>query len=164
MSESIQVDSFSPYKAPNFNVESTSGKSVSRESLKGKNVVLYFYPKDSTPGCTTEGLDFSRLLNEFKKHKCEVFGISRDSIKSHKNFCEKQGFKFDLLSDPEEKMCRAFDVIREKSLYGRKYMGVDRSTFLINSEGIVIAEWRSVKVAGHAEEVLGVLKSNSEKT
>jgi peroxiredoxin Q/BCP len=119
--------------------------------------VLYFYPKDSTPGCTTEGLDFNALLPRFRKFGAEVLGASRDSVKSHDNFCAKQGFRFPLASDPGEALCRAFDVIRPKKLYGRDYVGVERSTFLIGPDSTLRREWRGVKVPGHAQAVLDAL-------
>lgn len=137
-----------------FRLDATGGKSVRLKDLRGQNVVLYFYPKDSTPGCTQEGLDFRALNAKFKKQNTVIFGVSRDSIASHEKFRAKQKFSFDLLSDPDEKVCRQFDVIQEKTLYGRKFMGVERSTFLIGPDGKLRAEWRKVKVKGHAEEVL----------
>ena len=126
----------------------------------GQWLVLYFYPKDSTPGCTTEGNDFNALLPEFRKRGATVVGASRDSLKSHCNFREKQGFRFDLASDPDEALCRAFDVIQSKKLYGREFIGVERSTFLIDPQGVVRAAWRKVKVPGHAEAVLATLKEH----
>ncbi|MEC7917638.1 MAG: peroxiredoxin, partial [Pseudomonadota bacterium] len=125
----------------------------------GKRIVLYFYPKDSTPGCTTEGQNFRDLFKKFKKENTVIFGLSRESIKSHENFKEKQAFPFELISDPDEKICNQFDVIKEKSMYGRKYMGIDRSTFVIDEKGKLIKEWRKVKVTGHAQEVLDYIKS-----
>ena len=122
-------------------------------------LVLYFYPKDNTPGCTTEGRDFAALLPKFRKAGARVLGVSRDSAKSHQNFCIKQDFGFELVSDPDETLCQAFDVIREKQLYGRKYIGVDRSTFLVDPDGRVAREWRGVKVPGHAQAVLEALQS-----
>jgi peroxiredoxin Q/BCP len=122
-------------------------------------VVMYFYPKDSTPGCTTEGLEFNALLPKFAKLDCDVMGVSRDSIKSHQNFCAKQGFEFPLVSDADETLCAAFDVIHEKNMYGKKVLGIVRSTFLIAPGGILAAEWRGVKVAGHAQAVLDALKA-----
>ncbi len=142
-----------------FTAEATGNRKVRLKDLRGKNVVIYFYPKDSTPGCTTEGRDFSALHARFKRANTVIFGVSRDSIASHEKFKEKQGFKFDLISDPDEKLCKKFDVIHEKSLYGRKFMGVVRSTFLIDAHGKLRQEWRKVKVAGHAEEVLEAAKS-----
>ena len=124
----------------------------------GRWLVLYFYPKDSTPGCTTEGNDFNALLPKFRKLGATVVGVSRDSLKSHCNFRDRQGFRFELASDPDEALCKAFDVIRPKKLYGREFIGVERSTFLIDPDGTVRAEWRKVKVPGHAEAVLETLK------
>ena len=121
-------------------------------------MVLYFYPKDSTPGCTTEGQDFRDLKKDFDKQNTVIFGLSRESIKSHENFKEKQNFNFELISDQDEKICRQYDVIKEKSMYGRKYMGIDRSTFLIDEKGKLVKEWRKVKVTGHAVEVLEAVK------
>jgi thioredoxin-dependent peroxiredoxin len=125
----------------------------------GKWLVLYFYPKDSTPGCTTEGIDFNALLPKFRKLGAEVLGVSRDSLKSHQNFCSKQGFRFELVSDPDEKLCKAFDVIKPKKLYGREYVGIERSTFLIDPAGRVAEAWRPVKVPGHAQAVFDALKT-----
>lgn len=126
----------------------------------GTWLVLYFYPKDNTPGCTTEGLDFNALLPKFKKLNATVLGVSRDSVKSHDNFCAKQGFKFPLVSDGDEALCKAFDVIHEKNMYGRRVLGVVRSTFLISPDGRIAQEWRGVKVAGHADAVLDALKAH----
>ena len=145
-------------KAPVFKGECTGGKSVNLSELKGKKVVLYFYPKDNTPGCTTEGQDFRDLKKKFDKENTVIFGLSRESIKSHESFKEKQNFNFELISDPDEKICKQYDVIKEKSMYGRKYMGIDRSTFLINEKGKLVKEWRKVKVKGHATEVLEATK------
>jgi len=142
-----------------FSCAATGDKTIRLKDLRGKKVILYFYPKDSTPGCTTEGRDFSDLHTKFKRQKAVILGVSRDSIASHEKFREKQGFPFDLLSDPEEKLCRQFDVIREKTLYGRKFMGIERSTFLIDDQGKLRREWRKVKVKGHAEEVLDAVKN-----
>tara|TARA_Y100000996_G_C22552147_1_gene654092 strand:+ start:1969 stop:2436 length:468 start_codon:yes stop_codon:yes gene_type:complete len=145
-------------KCPNFQGECTSGLTLSNKDFVGKNLVIYFYPKDSTPGCTTEGNEFTDNYKIFKKLGTEILGVSRDSIKSHENFKSKQSFPFELLSDPDEKMCKDFDVMKMKSMYGREYMGVDRSTFLINKKGNIIREWRSVKVKGHVDEVLTAVK------
>ena len=142
-----------------FKADATGDQQIRLKDLRGKNVVLYFYPKDSTPGCTTEGRDFSALHSKFKRAKTVILGVSRDSVESHEKFKEKQGFPFDLLSDPDERLCKQFDVIHEKSLYGRKFMGVVRSTFLIDAEGKLRQEWRKVKVKGHAEEVLEAVKA-----
>lgn len=142
-----------------FKADATGDQQIRLKDLRGKNVVLYFYPKDSTPGCTTEGRDFSALHGKFKRAKTVVLGVSRDSVASHEKFKEKQGFPFDLLSDPDERLCKQFDVIHEKSLYGRKFMGIVRSTFLLDSDGKLRQEWRKVKVKGHAEEVLEAVKA-----
>jgi peroxiredoxin Q/BCP len=137
-----------------FSAEATGGKKTRLKDLRGRNVVLYFYPKDSTPGCTQEGQDFRDLYSKFQKRDTIIFGVSRDSLASHEKFKAKQRFPFELLSDPNETLCRKFDVIKEKSLYGRKFMCVERSTFLIDKAGKLRAEWRKVKVKGHAGEVL----------
>lgn len=141
-----------------FTRPATGGKDIRLKSLRGKKVVLYFYPKDSTPGCTTEGQDFAQLHPKFKRAGAVILGVSRDSLASHEKFKEKLGLPFELLSDPDEKLCRQFDVIREKTLYGRKSMGVERSTFLIDEAGKLRREWRKVKVNGHAAEVLEAVK------
>mgnify|MGYP000435170770 CR=1 FL=1 len=137
-----------------FNFTTTRHTDCQFSDLKGQHVVLYFYPKDNTPGCTNEGLDFNENLANFNRLNTVVFGISRDSIKSHEKFIAKFQFKFDLISDPDEKICQLFDVIKEKNMYGRKVMGIERSTFLIDSQGILRQQWRKVKVPGHVEEVL----------
>jgi len=142
-----------------FKCEATGDKTIQLKALRGKKVVLYFYPKDSTPGCTTEGQDFRDLHSKFKRQNAVVLGVSRDSLASHEKFRDKQEFPFDLISDPDEKLCKAFDVIKEKSLYGRKFMGIVRSTFLIDKAGKLRREWRNVKVAGHADEVLEAVKA-----
>jgi peroxiredoxin Q/BCP len=137
-----------------FTADATGGQKIRLKDLRGKHVVLYFYPKDSTPGCTQEGLDFKDLHAKFKRQQAVILGVSRDSMASHEKFKAKQGFPFELLSDPDEKLCKKFDVIQEKTLYGRKFMGVERSTFLIDADGKLREEWRKVKVKGHAAEVL----------
>jgi len=139
---------------PAFTAQATSGLSVSLESLAGKQVVLYFYPKDSTPGCTTQGQGFRDLHEAFRAANTEVFGISRDGMKSHENFKTKQGFTFELICDKDEQLCQLFDVIKLKKLYGKEYLGIDRSTFLIDRDGVLRQEWRGVKVPGHVEAVL----------
>lgn len=141
-------------KIPRFSAEATGGMTVSSKVLAGDPFVLYFYPKDSTPGCTTEGEDFKALHAEFARHGVRVFGVSRDSLASHEKFKAKHSFPFELISDPDESICRLFDVIQEKSLYGKKYMGVERSTFLVDAAGVLRREWRKVKVKGHAQNVL----------
>lgn len=144
---------------PDFTCTATGGKTIQLKALRGKKVVLYFYPKDNTPGCTTEGQDFRDLHAKFKRAGAVVLGVSRDSISSHEKFKEKLKLPFDLLSDPDETLCRQFDVIREKSLYGRKFMGVERSSFLIDDKGKLRREWRKVKVKGHAGEVLEAVRA-----
>ena len=141
-------------KCPKFKAEATSDKTISNDTFHNQNFVIYFYPKDSTPGCTTEGLEFGESYKKFKKLNTEIIGVSRESIKSHENFKFKQNFPFELLSDPDEKVCQAFDVMKLKSMYGREYMGVDRSTFIVNTEGKIVRVWRGVKVKGHVAEVL----------
>jgi peroxiredoxin Q/BCP len=143
----------------NFKAAATRNKTIELKALRGQNVVIYFYPKDSTPGCTTEGRDFSALHAKFKRQNTVILGVSRDSIASHEKFREKQAFPFDLISDPDESLCRHFDVIHEKSLYGKKFMGIVRSTFLIDANGKLRREWRGVKVKGHADEVLEAVKA-----
>ena len=145
-------------KVPYFKLPATGDQIIKLSDLKGKNIVLYFYPKDSTPGCTLEGQDFRDNIRKFKSRNTVILGVSRDSIKSHENFKEKQCFPFELLSDSNEKLCKSFDVIKEKNMYGKKVMGIERSTFLIDTKGILRVEWRKVKVAGHVDEVLSAIK------
>ena len=137
----------------------SDGSTTTLDGYRGQWLVLYFYPKDSTPGCTVEGNDFNALLPKFRKLGASVLGVSRDSLKSHQNFCAKQGFGFDLVSDPDEKLCNAFGVIKPKKLYGREFIGIERSTFLIDPKGRVAEAWRPVKVPGHAQAVLDALKA-----
>lgn len=144
---------------PDLTLPATGGRSVRLHDLNGKNIVLYFYPKDSTPGCTIEGHDFTRLHEEFKATNSEVFGVSRDNMKSHEKFKECESYSIDLLSDEDEKACKAFGVIKMKNMYGKKVRGIERSTFVIGSDGRIVKEWRGVKVPGHAEEVLTFIKS-----
>ena len=138
----------------NFSLPGTGGTEFSLSNFLGKTVVLYFYPRDSTPGCTNEGIDFTNLYEDFQKKNVEIFGISRDSINSHEKFKKKYSFPFELLSDSEEVACALFDVIKMKNMYGKQVQGIERSTFLIDPEGILIKEWRGLKVPGHADEVL----------
>lgn len=145
-------------KVPRFSVETTAG-TLSDGDLAGHTTVLYFYPKDNTPGCTLEGQEFRDLHGEFQRANTRIYGVSRDSLRSHEGFCEKQGFPFALISDPDEKLCNLFDVIREKNLYGKKVRGIERSTFLIDNQGVVRQEWRKVKPQGHAAEVLEAVKN-----
>jgi peroxiredoxin Q/BCP len=144
---------------PRFKLPATGDKTVDLKSLRGKIVVLYFYPKDNTPGCTTEGCDFKANHLKFKRRNAVILGISRDSIAAHEKFKAKFGFPFDLLSDADEKACQLFDVIKEKNMYGRKVMGIERSTFLIDEHGKLQNEWRKVKVKGHVEDVLNALQA-----
>ncbi len=141
----------------------TGDQELKISDFKGKNIVLYFYPKDSTSGCTREGQDFRDSIAKFKRASTVILGVSRNSIKSHENFKEKQAFPFDLLSDKEEKLCAQFDVIKEKNMYGKKVMGIERSTFLIDKEGVLQKEWRKVKVDGHVDEVLTAVKELNKK-
>lgn len=142
---------------PKFMVPSTGG-SINSEEFGNKKVVLFFYPKDATPGCTQEGHDFTRLRDDFEKENTVIYGVSRDSIKSHEKFKEKQNYTVDLLSDEGEDLCKIFGVIKLKNMYGKKVRGVDRSTFIINEKKQLIREWRGVKVPGHADEVLKFIK------
>jgi len=145
-------------KAPTFNLDSTSNDSYSLKNSIGKNIILYFYPKDDTPGCTIEANDFNKLLTKFKKLNCEVYGISKDNIKSHNKFREKYKIKFNLLADDELKIIKIYKVWAKKKFMGREYMGVVRSTFLISPKGKIIKIWDNVKVKDHANEVLRTLK------
>lgn len=147
-------------KVKNFSRPATGDKDISLKELAGKKVVLYFYPKDSTPGCTTEGQEFRDAKAKFSRQNTVILGVSRDSMKRHENFKAKQKFNFDLLSDEDEALCKQFDVIKLKKLYGREYMGIDRSTFLIGEDGKLLEEWRGVKVKGHVDEVLTACKKH----
>ncbi len=140
-------------KVPRFTVETTGGK-LNSADLGGHATVLYFYPRDNTPGCTLEGQEFRDLHDKFKRAKTRIYGVSRDSLHSHEGFRDKQGFPFALISDPDEKLCGLFDVIRDKNMYGKKVRGIERSTFLIDDQGVLRQEWRKVKPQGHAAEVL----------
>ena len=148
-------------KVKNFSCPATGDKNISLKELAGKKVVLYFYPKDSTPGCTIEGQNFRDAKAKFTRQNTIVFGVSRDSMKRHENFKTKQAFNFDLLSDEDESLCKQFDVIKLKKLYGKEYMGIDRSTFLIGEDGTLLEEWRGVKVKGHVDEVLAACKAHN---
>ena len=145
-------------KAPDFTLPNQDGKEVSLSDFRGKKVVLYFYPKDNTAGCTTEACDFRDNIQNFHDLNAIILGVSRDSLASHDKFITKLSLPFVLLSDPDETVCKLYDVIKEKNMYGKKYMGVERSTFLINKEGILIEEFRKVRVKGHIEKVLDKLK------
>ena len=146
-------------KVKDFALPATGDKQVSLSDHKGKNVVLYFYPKDSTPGCTTEGQDFRDAKARFTRQNAVILGVSRDSLKSHENFRTKQKFNFDLLSDADETVCNQFDVIKMKNMYGKQVRGIERSTFLIDENGVLRQEWRKVKVKDHVEEVLDAVKA-----
>ena len=142
----------SPVQSPAL--PATRGAELSLQSFRGAPLVVYFYPRDNTPGCTQEGQAFRDLYPEFKALGCAIVGVSRDSVKTHDNFKSKHEFPFDLIADTDEVLCRQFDVIKKKNMYGKKVMGIERSTFLIDAEGRIAREWRKVKVPGHAEEVL----------
>lgn len=144
--------------APSFTAESTIG-TIDLAQCQGRAVVLYFYPKDNTPGCTTESQDFRDLYDEFLAASCLVFGISRDTLKSHESFCAKQSLPFPLISDTDETVCNLYGVIKQKNMYGKQVRGIERSTFLIDASGKLVQEWRGVRVAGHAKEVLQAARS-----
>ena len=141
-------------KVPNFKLSATGGKEISLSDFKGSKLVIYFYPKDNTPGCTMESKDFKSKASSFEKHNIKIVGVSRDSISSHERFKDKYKFPFELLSDNEEKLCTLFDVIKQKSMFGKKVRGIQRSTFLIDEKGVLRQEWRKVKVINHVNEVL----------
>jgi thioredoxin-dependent peroxiredoxin len=145
--------------APHLELPATGSKAFRLADARGRNIVLYFYPKDNTPGCTTEGQQFRDLYPEFQKCNCDIYGISRDSMRSHESFKAKMSFPFDLLSDTEEIACKRFDVIKMKNMYGRQVRGIERSTFVIDGEGVLRREWRGVKVPGHVKEVLEFVKT-----
>jgi peroxiredoxin Q/BCP len=151
----LQIDK----KVPAFSAPVTGGKTFKLADAAGKKLVLYFYPRDNTPGCTKEGEAFRDLYPAFKKAGAVVLGVSPDSLKSHEKFKEKMAFPFELIADEDLSVCELFGVYKEKSLYGRKYMGVERSTFLVDEKGVLQHEWRKVKVPGHAEEVLTAVKA-----
>ena len=144
---------------PDFSAPATGGSTFRLSAALGKSVVLYFYPRDNTPGCTDEGREFNELLTKFRKLDCEIYGISRDSLRSHENFKAKLGFSFELLSDENEQVCNMFGVMKMKNMYGKKVRGIERSTFAIDANGIMRREWRGVKVPGHAREVLEFVES-----
>ena len=146
-------------KVQSITCSATSDLEVSIPDSQGRNIVLYFYPKDSTPGCTTEGQDFRDNYQAFVDANTVIYGVSRDKMQSHENFKAKQNFPFELISDPEEILCNAFDVIQEKMNYGKKYMGIVRSTFLIDADGNILKAWDKVKVVGHVDEVLEAVKA-----
>ncbi len=151
----VQLDK----KIPDMEMHITGDKQVNLSDYLGKTLVIYFYPKASTPGCTQEGLDFREAITRFRRQSTVILGASRDGLKAQENFKAKQGFPFDLASDPDEILCKAFDVIKEKNMYGRKVLGIERSTFLIDKTGVLRQEWRKVKVKGHVEEVLEAVKA-----
>ena len=144
---------------PDFSVPGTSGKTFRLSEHKGRALVIYFYPKDDTPGCTTEGAQFRELMKEFEALGCDIYGVSRDSLASHEKFKAKMAFPFELLSDADEAVCNMFGVIKMKNMYGKQVRGIERSTFLIDKDGVVRKEWRGVKVPGHADEVLAAAKA-----
>ncbi|ABE50575.1 alkyl hydroperoxide reductase/ Thiol specific antioxidant/ Mal allergen [Methylobacillus flagellatus KT] len=144
---------------PDFELPSTSGKIFKLSDYIGKKLIIYFYPKDNTPGCTNQGKDLRDLYEAFKASNTDIVGISRDSLKSHENFKAKFSFPFELLSDSEEKACTLFDVIKMKKLYGKEVRGIERSTFVVDEQGVLIREWRKVKVDGHAQQVLEFIQS-----
>lgn len=143
-------------EVPDVTLPATGGE-FRLSALRGKSIVIYFYPKDSTPGCTTEAGQFRDLHGEFLKRSCAVFGVSRDSLKSHESFKAKLGLPFELITDADETACRLFDVIKTKNMYGKQVLGIERSTFLIDASGVLCREWRKVKADGHAAEVLAAL-------
>lgn len=145
-------------KVPDWTAESNNGI-VSLHNFSGKRLVLYFYPKDSTPGCTTQAQNFRDLMAEFNAENTVIIGVSRDSLRSHQNFIIKQELPFTLISDPEEKLCEMFGVMKMKNMYGKQVRGIERSTFLINEEGVLVQEWRGLKVPGHVEKVLETIKA-----
>ena len=144
---------------PDFSMPTTGGQTFNLAAQRGKLVVIYFYPKDSTPGCTTEGQQFRDLHEQFAAVNAKILGISRDSVKSHENFKTKQGFPFELGSDADEAVCTLFEVIKQKMMYGKQCRGIERSTFVIDREGVLRREWRGVKVPGHAQKVLDFIKT-----
>ncbi len=146
-------------KVPAFSAEMTGAGKVSSKALAGSPYVLYFYPKDNTPGCTTESQAFRDHHDAFTRRQVTILGVSRDTLASHEKFREKHSLPFQLISDPDETLCRLFDVIREKNMYGRKVMGIERSTFLVDGKGLVVREWRKVRVPGHVEDVLNAVHS-----
>jgi len=145
-------------KVPAFSGEATGGAPIASKDLKGQKYVLYFYPRDNTPGCTIESKDFRDLHDKFRRRKVRVIGISRDTLKSHDKFKDKFGFPFELIADPDETICNLFGVMKDKNMYGKKVRGIERSTFLVDENGVLLREWRKVKVEGHAQEVLDSLK------
>lgn len=152
----VQIDQ----PIPAFKANATSGVELTEADLKGHKTVIYFYPKDNTPGCTTEGQEFRDSIAAFEAANTKIYGVSRDSMRTHENFKAKQEFPFELISDPDESFCKLFDVIKLKKLYGKEYLGIDRSTFLIDENGVLKKEWRTVKVKGHVSEVLAACQES----
>ena len=150
-------------KVPNVHFHATSNLSANLSDYQGQYIVLYFYPKDATPGCTTEGQDFRDAYSQFQALNAQIFGVSRDNLKSHENFKAKQNFPFELISDPEEHLCLLFDVIKMKAMYGKQVRGIERSTFIINPDGFLAHVWRKVRVKGHVAELLEILKQERSK-
>ena len=148
-------------RVKNFTLPATGNQDISLNDFTGRSLIIYFYPKDNTPGCTREGQDFRDLYPQFVDAGADILGVSRDSVRTHDNFKKKHDFPFDLLSDGEELLCKLFDVIHEKKLYGRTYMGIERSTFLIDPDGVLQQEWRKVRVPGHAQDVLDSLQART---
>lgn len=145
--------------APDFSLPATGGDTFTMKQARGAKLVLYFYPRDNTPGCTLEGQEFQQLHSRFKRAGVRVCGVSRDTLAAHEKFCVKMGFGFELLADPDEKICNLFNVMRDKNMYGKKVRGIERSTFLIDARGVLRQEWRKVKVEGHAAEVLAAAQA-----
>ncbi len=157
--QTIQIGDNINNSEADLTLPATDTSELDLKKLKGRKFVIYFYPKDNTPGCTTEGENFRDAIDEFNKHQCDIFGVSKDSVKKHQNFRKKYKFPFELISDSEEKLCRLFDVIKLKKLYGKEYLGIERSTFLFDSTGELRQQWRKVKVKGHVDEVLEAVKA-----
>jgi peroxiredoxin Q/BCP len=148
-------------RVKNFTLPATGDQDLSLQDFSGRHLVIFFYPKDNTPGCTREGQDFRDLYEQFTTAGADVLGVSRDSVRTHDNYRNKHGFPFHLLSDKDEALCKQFDVIKEKKLYGRTYMGIVRSTFLLGPDGVLLNEWRNIKVPGHAQAVLEAVQALS---
>ncbi|ROO32399.1 peroxiredoxin [Salinisphaera orenii] len=146
-------------QAPDFSAPATGDKTLSLSDFAGRTLVLYFYPRDNTPGCTQEGEAFRDAYDDFRAAGADIVGVSRDSLRKHENFRRKYDFPFDLVSDPDEKLCRAYDVLKEKNMYGRRHIGIERSTFVIDGDGVIRHVWRGVKVADHAQEVLDAVRA-----
>ena len=147
---------------PEFSAEATGGKLINGETFQGKHTVLYFYPRDNTPGCIQEGKDFSKAYDQFRQLGVQILGISRDSLRTHEKFKEKQQFPFELVADPDETLCQLFGVMKVKNMYGKQVRGIERSTFVFNKEGIFVKEWRKVQVSGHVDQVLEVMQNISQ--